>query len=172
MLIAFFHILFFMFVTLYPIIFNNRFNNLVYVLFFHSLLLSWILLDGECIFSLLYKKITIKDYVTGSKHSDLDDMYNLFESIDNVYKKFLILLFKLPSYIFLYFLYKSNKKYHFMNDNILFLVSFTYLLYLIYLNKFFNIKFFEKYDKYFRYFFKFIVVPFLLYNMYKIYQNL
>ena len=169
-LISIFHLLIVIYEILYPLLFNNRFYDIIYILFFHMLLLSWILLRGECCISFLYKKLMIKDYIAGTNVFKFNDINRIFPFINESHIYF---IFSILPFYYLYFTYVLNKRTNAIYNNQLFLFIFLHIFYIFYLRKFFIETMFNKYniEKYFI-LFKLVSIPLLLYNIYVLFRRL
>ena len=73
-------------VTLYPFIFSKNSFDYIYIYYNFFVIISWCLLNGECILTYLVKKNNDINYVAGKNVLDNEDMYmtsNSKEIINN-----------------------------------------------------------------------------------------
>jgi hypothetical protein len=76
------HILLILFLALYVFFIQKSKYDYIYLAFIYFILLHWILLDGECIISYLYKKIKNNNYSLGDNFRN-DDFYYVFGNYKN-----------------------------------------------------------------------------------------
>jgi len=169
-IIAFVHIIVLIYQLFYPIIFNNYFYDIVYILFFYILLLSYILFKGECIISLLHKISTNHKYIAGTNVFELNDIQIILPFFN---AKFTYIIFTIISIYFMYMVYKLNNRTKALPNINTYIYFIFYIFYTFYLRKFFNERLFNKYkvENYIQFFY-ILSIPFLLYSIYLLLQKL
>ena len=164
LIIGLFHLLIMIYQLFYPILFNNCFYDIIYILFFYIILLSYILLKGECIVTLLFKLIYNNKYEIGSDIFNLNDVENILPFVN---RGFIHSIFGILPLYFSFMLYKINSRTKALPNYNFFIFCLCYLFFILYLRHFFNEELFKKYnieDNII--YFNIIASPFLLYSIY------
>jgi hypothetical protein len=169
-IISFIHVITIIYQLFYPIIFNNYFYDIVYILFFYVTLLSYILLKGECIISLCYKIITNNKYELGTDIFELNDIQDILPFHNN---KFTYAIYSIIPIYYFYELFKLNKRTKALPIYNFYIFIICFVFYISYLRKFFNERLFNKYkvENYIQFFY-ILSIPFLLYSIYLLLQKL
>jgi hypothetical protein len=163
-LISYIHFLGSIFTLLYPFIIPKNKYDYLYIYYIILLNLSWMIFNGECFISLIFKKIKNKKYEIGS-NINADDIKNITGSkFYNIYIRLCLLLNSLS---FIYVIYRNDyPKYLYM----FLLFSITYgFFYLNFENQ--NILLKYKIFKIFKYIFIFISIIFIILFSNYLYKN-
>jgi hypothetical protein len=164
LIIGLFHLFIMIYQIIYPIFFNNYFYDILYILFFYLLLLSYILLEGECIVTLIFKLINDDKYKLGSDIFNLKDVENILPFVN---REFIHTIFGIFPIYFSFALYKINNRTKALPNYNFLLFCICYLFYISYLRKFFNEDLFKKYNLEDNIiYFIILATPFLLYSIY------
>lgn len=164
LIIGLFHLFIMIYQITYPIFFNNYFYDILYILYFYLLLLSYILLKGECIVTLLFKFISDDKYKLGSDIFNLKDVENILPFVN---REFIHTIFGIFPIYFSFALYKLNSRTKALPNYNFLLFCICYLFYVSYLRKFFNEDLFDKYKlKDNIIYFIILATPFLVYSIY------
>lgn len=164
LIIGLFHLLIMIYQLFYPILFNNWFYDIIYILFFYIILLSYILLKGECAVTLLFKLIYNNKYEIGSDIFKFNDVENILPFVN---RGFIHLIFGILPLYFSFMLYKINSRTKALPNYNFLIFCLCYLFFILYLRHFFNEELFKKYNiEYNIIYFNIIATPFLLYNIY------
>jgi hypothetical protein len=114
----------------YPFVPSSRFYDSIYVLFWLGTLLSYLLLKGECITSLVYKKMKNPDYEVGSDIFTFDDMQQYFPWLSSTVLMNINLVLSL---YFGYCIYIVNKRSHLLSGRNIGAFLTIFLAYIVYL---------------------------------------
>jgi len=99
-LLGFIHLIHCPLLIIYPYITHNINHDLLYILYFILIVLSYILFNNECLISYSVKKIINKTYIAGSKMNYYPEMY-IFTQNDQLIK----LYFTITTLVYIYSLY-------------------------------------------------------------------
>lgn len=164
LIIGLFHLLIMIYQLFYPILFNNWFYDIIYILFFYIILLSYILLKGECVVTLLFKLIYNNKYQIGSDIFKLNDVENILPFVT---RGFIHSIFGILPLYFSFMLYKINSRTKALPNYNFLIFCLCYLFFILYLRHFFNEELFKKYNiEENIIYFNIIASPFLLYSIY------
>ena len=164
LIIGLFHLFIMIYQIFYPIFFNNYFYDIIYILFFYIILLSYILLKGECIVTLIFKLINDDKYKLGSDIFNLNDVENIVPFVN---RGFIHSIFGILPIYFSFMLYKINKRTKALPNYNFLLFCMCYLFFILYLRQFFNEELFKKYNLEDNIiYFIILATPFLLYSIY------
>ena len=178
--LGFLHLIYTLYICIHPLLsyylyplYNLKFLDLSYIIILHIIIISYLALNGECLFSLLCKLYNDPNYKLGSSVIDYNDLVSLL-GIKNFYfikllNDFLTTLLLL---VIFYCIYLLKYRYLLLNNFQIFAFVISYIIVVIFSRKFFNEKFFKKYNlnKYY-YMFGIVLIPALLYNIYTIIKN-
>jgi hypothetical protein len=114
----------------YPFVPSSRFYDCIYILFWLLTLLSYLLLKGECITSLIYKKMKNPDYELGSDIFTFDDMLQYFPWLSSTVLMNINLVLSL---YFGYCIYIVNKRSHLLSNTNIGAFLTVFLSYVVYL---------------------------------------
>lgn len=145
-ILPYFHIFLVLF-YLYPLLFpKNIFWDKTYVIVLSVVVLNWIILEGECTLSYIWKISKDKNYKMGSETIDITDIKTVLPFFD---EKFVTGFFGIyMTFIFLLFGYTANRsKILSFKIYSLFIISGIYVL--LRERKFFNEKIHKSLKKYY-----------------------
>tara|TARA_B000000477_G_C6072534_1_gene219330 strand:+ start:388 stop:903 length:516 start_codon:yes stop_codon:yes gene_type:complete len=131
-IIPYIHLLFILFITIYPIIFNYKYLiDYIYINLLFITHLSWTLNNNECLISYIYKKNKNKNYLIGTNSLELDDIFILINK--NLWKKYI------SKILYLLSIYSSTIVFIRNNIPLIFIIFYNILLFL-YLSLIRNLK--------------------------------
>jgi hypothetical protein len=120
-LIPYFHLLFIIFIAIYPIIFNYKYLiDYIYINLLFTTHLSWTLNNNQCLITSIYKKIQNKNY--NDKYFELEDIYILINK--KIWKKYI------SKFIYLLSIYSSTNVFLRNNIPFIFIIFYNILLFL------------------------------------------
>lgn len=120
-LIPYFHLLFIIFIAIYPIIFNYKYLiDFIYINLLFTTHLSWTLNNNQCLITLIYKKIQNKNY--NDKYFELEDIYILINK--KIWKKYI------SKFIYFLSIYSSTNVFLRNNIPFIFIIFYNILLFL------------------------------------------
>jgi hypothetical protein len=120
-LIPYFHLLFIIFIAIYPIIFNYKYLiDYIYINLLFTTHLSWTLNNNQCLITSIYKKIQNKNY--NDKYFELEDIYILINK--KIWKKYI------SKFIYLLSIYSSTNVFLRNNIAFIFIIFYNILLFL------------------------------------------
>ena len=161
---AFVHFIGSIFTNLYPFIIPKNKYDYLYIYYIILLNLSWMIFNGECIISLIFKIKDDKNYKIGSRVS-ADDIKELIgNKLFNIYI-YLCLIFSSLSYF--YVIYRNNYQ-EYLYIFLLFSITYGYI-YLTYKNQNELLKY--KMFKIFKYIFIFISIIYIILFTNYLYKN-
>jgi hypothetical protein len=176
-ILGFVHLIYTLYIIIHPLLsyylyplYNLKFLDLSYIIILHIVFISYLLLNGECLISVLCKLYNDPNYKLGSSVIDYNDLVSLFglqnHSLIKLLNDFLTTLLIL---VICYCIYLLKYRYFLLNNFQIFAFVISYIIVVLFSRKFFNEKFFKKYNlnKYY-YVFGIVLIPALLYNIYTI----
>ena len=102
------HFLLFLFCTIYPYVFKRNWFDVYYLIFIFGAGLSWSIFNGECLISLLLKKVMNPHYKMGEEVSS-EDMYDILGKEYNKHIYSIFIMLSLIQGYGIYFLLKRNQ---------------------------------------------------------------
>ena len=99
-LLGYIHLIHCPLLIIYPYTITNTYCDIIYIIYFLLIGLSYILFNNECLISYYAKKIINKNYIAGSKMNYYPEMY-IFTKNDNLIK----LYFTMTTLLYIYSLY-------------------------------------------------------------------
>ena len=136
-IIGIFHIFIVLFQFLFPLIkFKDQvWNDKLYLIVIIIILLNWLFLKGECVISLLYKKMINNNYKPGSDVMSLDDIKLLLPFASNEFVVFFLGLGSI--FIIVPNMWMVNNRSKLIAKNLMMLLTLVYLLFLFKTRKYF-----------------------------------
>lgn len=87
------HLTFTFSLPLAAILLNNHVADIIFMYYFTGLYLSWIYLDGECLVTLIFKKMNDQTYKIGESAHKMDDIFSIINESAYTYILLPILMF-------------------------------------------------------------------------------
>ena len=168
-LVGFTHWIFIFYELFYPIIFKNYLFDNIYIVVFVLKFISWLLLNNECMISLIFKQYINSNYKPGNDIHDLTDMKNTSPFLTKIFQNFIIIIFIFICILICIVSQRSN----ILDINLLIILILIYVIYILYIRKFYNKEIYDKLklDNFFIYF-KYICIIISVYILFKIFTNI
>jgi hypothetical protein len=166
-LVSIVHFILSVFMAIYAFIINKSQYDIYYICITLLILLSWLIYNGECYVTYLFKKTKNPNYIAGSQSIDLDDMNICGDKICSRYFFFALMIVNICSVG----LVLHRNKY--LSEYTIYLFLLLYLILILILRKFYLSDSTFKYyhlDVFFEYF-KIIFGIFILYVFYSLFYQ-